>query len=135
MNPLSLAQAHTLLKQYDCATPASVSLDRSQVRAALLQLVAASDQQILGICADSVEQGMAALRAYAQALGYTRIPTPSVQEQAIAGPVYIKFNPNADVFYITPYPNDYRGVLVSCQSADVNEINDLYGHLPLDLFD
>ncbi len=134
MSALNLDQAHTLLKQYDCVTPSTASLDLDQVRAALLQLVAASDQQILGICAGSVEQGMTALKAYAHALGYTRMPTPSVEEQAIAEPVYIKFNPNADVFYINPYPGEYRGVLVSCQSADAEGINDMYGHLPLDLF-
>lgn len=134
MSTQTLEQAHTLLKQYDCVNPQTVHLDRAQVRAALLQLVAESDQQILGICADSVEQGMATLAAYAQALGYTQLPTPSAAEQAIAQPVYIKFNPNAAVFYINPYPGDYRGVLVSCQSADADGINDMYGHLPLDLF-
>jgi len=134
MSTLTLDQAHTLLKQYDCVNPQTAHLDRAQVRAALLQLVAKSDQQILGICADTVEQGMTALTAYAQALGYTQIPTPAAEAQAIAEPVYIKFNPNAAVFYINPYSGDYRGVLVSCQSADADGINDMYGHLPLDLF-
>lgn len=134
MSTLNRDQAHTLLKQYDCVNPATAAVDRDQVQAALLQVVAASDQQILGICADSVEQGMVTLKAYAQALGYTRIPSPTIAQQAIAEPVYIKFNPNADVFYINPYPGHYRGVLVSCQSADREGINELYGHLPLDLF-
>ncbi|HEY9658957.1 MAG TPA: DUF1824 family protein [Allocoleopsis sp.] len=45
----------------------------------------------------------------------------------------MKFNPNASSCYADSYTGEHRGVLVSCQSAD-DGINEMYGHLPLDLF-
>lgn len=125
--------AHRLLKQFDCLkqSPALAPVERSQLRQALLQMSSQSDYQMLGICADSLNQGQQALAAYASALGYNL----NGQLAAIDGPVYIKFNPQAGSCYASPYPGEHRGVLVSCQSADETGINEMYGHLPLDLFD
>lgn len=141
--PLTLEQAHNHLKQFDCVeqTPhnkrddikppsSDASLERKQLQQALLQVANHSDYQMLGICADSFAQGRQALETYATALGYTQIPAL----EPIAGPVYIKFNPRSGGCYVDSYVGVHRGVLVSCQSAEDSGINEMYGHLPLDLF-
>lgn len=140
---LTLAEADRLLKQFSCLKPADNqseqdgsgddSSDGSSdrlLRQALLQVVAESDYQMLGICADSIEQGQKALVSYAKALGYSS----SLEVQPIDGPVYIKFNSRAMSCYASPYEGEHRGVLVSCQSPDGEGINEMYGHLPIDLF-
>lgn len=128
----AVQDAHFLLKQFDCLKP-SLSFtptERSQLRQALLQVAERSDYQMLGVCADSLQQGLPALQTYATALGYD----VDCQLEAIDGPVYLKFNPKAGSCYASPYVGEHRGVLVSCQSADETGINEMYGHLPLDLF-
>jgi len=129
---LTRDQAHRLLKQFDCQTPApALSLEeKTRLREALLQVAQHSDYQMLGVCASSQAEGWAALEQYAIALSYAPQP-PAV---SLDGPVYLKFNPKSRLCYADTYPGDHRGVLVSCQSADPDDINDLYGHLPLDLW-
>lgn len=128
----AVQDAHFRLKQFDCLKPplSIAPTDRSQLRQALLQVADRSDYQMLGICADSLKQGQQALQTYAKALGYA----VDCQPEAIDGPVYLKFNPKAGSCYASPYIGEHRGVLVSCQSADEAGINEMYGHLPLDLF-
>lgn len=132
---LTLTEADRLLKQFSCLQPPNPALeedsvDRPLLRQALLQVVAESEYQMLGICADSIDQGRSALHTYAKALGY-----PSdLEVQPIDGAIYIKFNPKAMSCYASPYEGEHRGVLVSCQSTDGEGINEMYGHLPLDLF-
>ncbi|MBD2154644.1 DUF1824 family protein [Leptolyngbya sp. FACHB-16] len=127
----SLEEADRLLKQFDCLTPErSQSLDHTQVQAALQLVAQHSDYQMLGVCADSLTQAQSALRAYATALGYA----PDLAVEAPAGPVYLKFNSRSNRCYADGYPGQHRGVLVSCQSADADGINQMYGHLPLNLF-
>ena len=138
---LSLAEAHQLLKQFDCITPAVGTVDqagaadsqadRLQTRQALLTVAHHSDYQMFGVCADSFEQGRDALERYAKALGYL----PELNFSPVAGEVYLKFNPKSGRCYGDHYAGDRRGVLVSCQSADADGLNEIYGHLPLDLFD
>jgi hypothetical protein len=130
---MNLEEAHTHLKQFDCLTSQSVQTasEREKLRQALLQVVERSDYQMLGICADTLSQGQRALETYAKALGYT----PKLQSSLISGAVYIKFNPNSALCYADTYQGSHRGVLVSCQSADDSGINEMYGHLPLDLFE
>jgi hypothetical protein len=36
--------------------------------------------------------------------------------------------------YLDSYAGHHRGVLVSCQSYQEGGVNEMYGHLPLDLF-
>jgi hypothetical protein len=134
---LTLAEAQALLKQFSCLNQPNrlpdgeqTCSDRPKLRQALLQVAAESDYQMLGICADSIDLGQAALTAYAKALGYQ----PSQELQPIEGPVYIKFNSRAMSCYASSYEGEHRGVLVSCQSADEDGINEMYGHLPIDLF-
>jgi hypothetical protein len=132
MSALTLAEAHQLLKQFDCVTPADRPLppQRDRLKQALLVVVEQSDYQMLGICAETIAAGKAALETYTQALGYQldSEPTP------IEGAVYIKFNTKTNSCYASSYEGEYRGVLVSCQSAYETGLNEMYGHLPLDLF-
>lgn len=132
MTQLTATEAHQILKPFDCLKrDEAQSADKSRIREALLTVVRLSDYQILGICADTLAEGRKALEAYAAALGYQ----PELGGGAIAGAVYIKFNPKSGLCYAEPYMGDHRGVLVSCQSAYESGVNEMYGHLPLDLFE
>ncbi|GAB4237199.1 MAG: DUF1824 family protein [Elainellaceae cyanobacterium] len=131
LTSFSLEQAHSLLKRFDCTTQqAPQPAEREQLCQALLAVAHQSDYQILGICAETFEQGWQALKSYAQALGYNL----QADLKPIAGSVYLKFNPKTGLCYVDSYDGDHRGVLVSCQSAYESGLNEMYGHLPLDLF-
>ena len=107
--------------------------DRPTVKTALANVVAASDFQTLGVCADSAAEGYAALATYLAAFDLEAADLPKTS--AIAGPIYIKFNSKTGQHYASDYPGDARGVLVCCH-CEYPELNsDMYGHLPLDLFD
>jgi hypothetical protein len=70
------------------------------------------------------------MKTYSRALGYqppTDLPQPE-------GPVYIKLNGKNGLCYLDSYSGHHRGVLVSCQSYQEGGVNEMYGHLPLDLF-
>lgn len=97
-------------------------------------VVAHSDYQILGICADSLSQGHRALMAYAQALAYT-VDDSALSLNTPPRSTYIKYNPTSGLLYASDYDGTHRGVLVACQSETTEGINEMYGHLPLDLFD
>jgi hypothetical protein len=129
---LTLAAAQQLLRLFTSRDrdSAGTSLDPAVVRAAVLLVREHSDYQIFGICADTLEQAIAALHDYLTALGYPMIPTlPTV-----SGTVYVKFNPKTGHAHVDSYTGQYRGVLVSCQSAYDGDVNETYGHLPLELF-
>lgn len=130
---LTIQAAQAILKSFNCVDAQSITSesDKAQIRQALLLLAENSDFQILGICADNAAQGLAALKTYSAALGYQ--PDPNLIP--IDEPVYIKFNGNTGLCYLDYYTGKYRGVLVSCQSSFAGGINEMYGHLPLDLFD
>ncbi|XHX80358.1 MAG: DUF1824 family protein [Stenomitos frigidus ULC029] len=130
---LTLNAAQSILNQFVCLdrSPAFVMPQALLVRQALLLVAAHSDYQILGICADTIAQATTALKRYLRALGYKAMP----EMPTLDGPVYIKFNPNRDRCHVTPYNGTHRGVLVSCQSASESDVNETFGHLPLDLFD
>lgn len=130
--PPTIAEAHRILKQFDCRDRITPDSEKSSIRAALLVAAQHSDYQILGICAENLEQGRAALHAYANALGYSIDPSKSLP--AIEAGIYLKFNPKTGLLHGDTYSGDYRGVLVACQSSYPDQINELYGHLPLDLF-
>jgi len=127
-----LSEADQFLQQFDCLNPEFVnSANWDKIRLALKQVAEQSDYQILGICASSFAEATQALQGYATALGYT----PALETlQPLEGSVYLKFNPRTGLCYIDTYTGEYRGVLVSCQSADGDGVNQMYGHLPLDLF-
>jgi hypothetical protein len=130
--PLDPETAHQILKRFDTLKLGSEeSVDRDSIRRALLVAASQSDYQMLGVCADTLEQGLRALEGYAKALSYS----PNLNLEPVEGAVYIKFNPNSAKCYASPYDGEHRGVLVSCQSADNTDLNEMYGHLPLDLFE
>jgi Domain of unknown function (DUF1824) len=130
--PLDLETAHRILKQFSTLKSGSGEpVDRDNIQQALLLAASQSDYQMLGVCADTLEQGIRALEGYAKALSYS----PNLDLEPIEGSVYIKFNPNSAKCYASSYDGEHRGVLVSCQSADDTDINEMYGHLPLDLFE
>lgn len=134
---MNINEADQLLKQFDCVKPetqvSAPVASFSNLQQALQVVAQHSDFQILGICANSVEEGVAVLHSYASALNY---PVGQLSEafQTIQGPVYIKFNPKAQILYADSYTGEHRGVLVSCQSAYSDGLNEMYGHLPLTLF-
>lgn len=133
---MNINEADQILKQVDCLNPAFQSDNTASIptmQEAVKIVAQHSDFQILGICAASVEEGVAALRAYASALNYTIDQIPE-SFQAVQGTAYIKFNPKAQILYADSYTGDHRGVLVSCQSAYSDGLNEMYGHLPLTLF-
>lgn len=131
--PLTRQAAETLLRQFICieSIPADQMPTPAAIQQALLLLCDQSDYQLLGVCADSAEQAIAALHAYLAAFGLTDRPIPA---EAITGAVYLKYNPKTGLCYLKPYTGDHRGVLVSCQSAYDGDVNETFGHLPLDLF-
>ncbi|HEY9670684.1 MAG TPA: DUF1824 family protein [Waterburya sp.] len=130
---LTIDQAQKILQPFNCVESKSVNSEseKASIRQALLLLAEHSDFQILGICADTATQGLLALKHYAQALGYQ----PPLGLEPIDGSIYIKFNPKNGISYLDSYTGTHRGVLVSFQSAYEDGVNDMYGHLPLDLFD
>ena len=128
---ITVEQANTLLKSFDCANPRNDSeVSPQTLQDALLTLHHHADYHIFGICADTIAQGMATLTEYAKALDDALEVAPPSWE----GPVYIKYNTKTGLFHVDTYVGTHRGVLVSFQSAYDHGVNDLYGHFPLDLF-
>jgi Domain of unknown function (DUF1824) len=129
---LTAEEAKKILNKFNCLDIAPVlkPSERAVTRRALIFLTSLSDYQILGICADTAEEGILAMKTYSLALGYeppNNLLTPE-------GPVYIKLNGKNGLCYLDSYSGHHRGVLVSCQSYHEGGINEMYGHLPLDLF-
>jgi hypothetical protein len=125
-------EARKLLNKFNCLDIAPIlkPSEKVSIRRALALVAGLSDYQILGICADTAELGMLAMKTYSQALGYEAPNNLPI----IEGPVYIKLNGKNGLCYLDSYAGHHRGVLVSCQSYNTEGINEMYGHLPLDLF-
>jgi hypothetical protein len=132
MNPISLNEAKQILSQYNCIGKADITASKTDVQTAIITLVNAAEYYILGICADNIEQGVDALTAYNRAF-HRDYTIPSLSPITAQG-IYLKYNTLRDSLYLDAYDGTHRGVLVSCQSSAEDGINDLFGHLPLDLF-
>lgn len=134
VSSLTIQTAQELLRQFICLDrePSSPELDYATVREALFLMVDRSDDQIFGICADNASKGQKALHSYLAAL--QRDERPEVQATTDDA-VYIKYNPKTGLCRAEPYTGNHRGVLVSCQSAYDDDINETFGHLPIDLFE
>ncbi len=129
---LTLEKADKILKDFSCIeTKPVTAAEKASIREALLLITNFSDYQILGICADTTEQGVLALKTYSEALGYEA----KLNLTPVEGAVYLKFNSKTGLCYLNSYLGKHRGVLVSCQSPQYGSINEMYGHLPLDLFE
>ncbi|GAA6619382.1 DUF1824 family protein [Scytonema sp. NUACC26] len=131
-NDLSIQEAKKILTKFNCVdiAPNIKSSEKEAVREALILFTSLSDYQILGICADTAEEGMLAMKTYSHAFGYE---APS-DLPMMDGPVYIKLNGKNGLCYLDSYSGHHRGVLVSCQSYSQGGVNEMFGHLPLDLF-
>ncbi len=129
---ITIQEAKKILNKFNCLdiAPAIKQSEKSIIREALLLFASLSDYQILGICADTAQEGMLAMKTYSLALGYE----PPSNLPVIEGPVYIKLNGKNGLCYLDSYSGHHRGVLVSCQSYSKEGINELFGHLPSDLF-
>lgn len=121
-----------LLRQFTCLErlPAADVPACDRVCQAVREVAHHSDYQIFGICAETAEQATLALHTYLSALGYD--DRPGVD--SLPGPLYVKYNPNTRRCHTAPYGGEHRGVLISCQSAYDHDVNETFGHLPLDLF-
>ncbi|PAX60342.1 DUF1824 family protein [Brunnivagina elsteri] len=130
-NP-TLQDAKKILNKFNCVdiAPPIKSSEKALIRKALVAITSISDYQILGICADTAEEGLTAMKTYSLALGYE----PPSDLPVMEGPVYIKLNGKNGLCYIDSYSGHHRGVLVSCQSYHQDGVNEMFGHLPLDLF-
>lgn len=129
---ITIQEAKKILNKFNCIDipPKLKPSEKTLIRQALVSLANISDYQILGICADTPEEGILAMKTYSHAFGYE----PPSDLPVIEGPVYIKLNGKNGVCYLDSYFGHHRGVLVSCQSYSPGGINEMYGHLPLDLF-
>ncbi|OUC15287.1 MAG: hypothetical protein B0A82_08025 [Alkalinema sp. CACIAM 70d] len=129
---LDLASALKVLRQFLCLDriPVDRLPDAATIQAALAEVAEASDYQIFGVCADDLATGQLALYQYMAALGYGERP----EIPAVDGAIYIKYNPKMRSCHAEAYEGQHRGVLVSCQSAYEDGVNETFGHLPLDLF-
>lgn len=121
--------ARSRLLSYQNPATTAVST-QAEIRQALLTLLPTIDYIMLGICANNWDEGILTLQQYSRALDLPQLlPTP-----ALTGPVYIKFNPRQPKCYASAYQGSDRGVLVAAQSDDLTKLNEMFGHLPLDLF-
>jgi Domain of unknown function (DUF1824) len=129
---MTTAQAQAVLAPFNCldTKPIETLEDKAAVRQAVLQLARVTDTHMFGILAGNWEAAIAALHSYAKAFGYASPPVAKPCENA----VYIKFNPRSGLCYASPYPEHHRGVLIAFQSDFEDGINEMCGHLPLDLF-
>ncbi|NET00582.1 MAG: DUF1824 family protein [Sphaerospermopsis sp. SIO1G2] len=129
---LTVTEAKKILNKFNCLDIAPIlkPLEKALTRQAIILLAKLSDYQILGICAETAVEGIIAMETYSRAFGYQapeNLPHPE-------GPVYIKLNGKNGLCYLDSYAGHHRGVLVSCQSHQEGGVNEMYGHLPLDLF-
>ncbi len=135
MAELTRAEAEKILGAFTCVERTGVqpTSDYNLIRDAIAVVATRSDYQILGICADNAAQALQAMKGYLTALGYEPLKEPSSLSETPG--IYLKFNPKSGRANMEPYAGDHRGVLVSCQSAYEDGVNETFGHLPLDLFD
>jgi Domain of unknown function (DUF1824) len=130
---MTTAQAQAILAPFSCLETKKIesSAEKAAVRQAVLHLASRTDTHMFGILAADWDGAIAALHSYAKAFGY--------EPPAVVNPcndaVYIKFNPRAGLCYASPYSDGHRGVLIAFQSDLADGINEMCGHLPLDLFE
>jgi hypothetical protein len=130
MTTSEAAAALDRLRDLTTATPEQ----REIILAALAVLMAATDYQLIGICADDRSSGLVAVHSYAAHFGYEIEPQLVAALPEIKGAVYLKFNPRSNRLHLDTYQGDYRGGLVSFQSDLAEGYSGTHGHFPIDLF-
>jgi Domain of unknown function (DUF1824) len=130
---MTTAQAQAILAPFDGLTAKStVDLaEKMAVQQAVLHLASTTETHLFGIMAADWEGAIAALHSYAKAFGYI----PPAEVSPCSNAVYIKFNPRTGLCYASSYTGTYRGVLIAFQSDLADGVNEMCGHLPLDLFE
>jgi hypothetical protein len=97
------------------------------------------DLVLLGICADSAEAGVAALKAWVSALELPRGLLYNADKDGVArdlaryGPAYIKYNSATGAAHLGHCPGEFRGVIFTPHLQDGKFRQ--YGSLPLNLFE
>lgn len=145
---LPLPDADALLSAFDAASlaaqrarapappPPPPGCHPPALRAACAALAARSGAVMLGLCADSADGGVAALRAWASALGLPRRLLHGLdrdgQPLVLDGPVFIKYNSATGDAVASGYEGPARGVLFTPSLPDGAFRQ--YGYLPLGLF-
>ncbi|WP_017327205.1 DUF1824 family protein [Synechococcus sp. PCC 7336] len=137
MSTISLERARTLLVPFNGKDRLQLdnASDRQEIAIALKALVAESDYQTLGVCAETAAAGYAALVQYLAAFGYTDGQDFPQDCGSDKEPIYIKFNTRNSQTYAEAYSGPSRGVLVCCHAVSEGSNTDIYGYLPLNLFD
>ncbi|WP_404784407.1 DUF1824 family protein [Altericista sp. CCNU0014] len=132
-SPMTTARARSILAPFNCLEVKTIAdlEEKIAVRQAVLHLASIADTHMFGILAADWDEAIAALYSYAKAFG----ETPPAVAKPCDGAVYIKFNPRSGSCYASPYLDDRRGILIAFQSDFADGINEMCGHLPLDLFD
>ncbi len=129
-----LSSLRRQLAQFSCLeTPPSLDATAAaEIRQALLIFNDLSDYQTLGVCADTLAEGKAAMESYVAAL--SRPVQLPLDERS--GAIYLKFNTLNGAWYLDDYPGSARGVLVSFHASDPDAdlVNGTYGPFPLTLF-
>ncbi|MGD1939969.1 MAG: DUF1824 family protein [Leptolyngbyaceae cyanobacterium] len=112
--------------------PVLSDTESADVRAALKLFNDAADYETLGVCADTLAAGKAAIEAYVTALSRPI----QLDLDPRSGPVYLKFNTLKGAWYLDDYAGTARGVLISFHASEpeVDVINGTYGPFPFDLF-
>jgi hypothetical protein len=130
--PFTQSQAIALLHRFTGleSDPDRALPNREEIYQALTVVLEASEYQMLGVCAPDFATGLQTLTQYLAALGYDA--SPEIAE--ISGPCYLKYNGKTRSGYASQYDDGYRGVLIACQSSYDGEVNETFGHFPLDLF-
>lgn len=132
----SIDQALNILKQYSCLETKEINSpeDKEDLQKALMLIVKLSDRQNIGICADNQTQALIALTNYLNTFGYQFNQSSFNLDKDTEKPVYIKFNTLKESFFIDDYEGNYRGVLITIFSENIEQIIGTYGYLPLNLF-
>ena len=112
--------------------PVLSDAESADVRAALKRFNKVADYETLGVCADTLATGQAAIEAYVAALSRPI----QLDLDPRSGPVYLKFNTLKGAWYLDDYVGTARGVLISFHASEpeVDVINGTYGPFPFDLF-
>jgi Domain of unknown function (DUF1824) len=130
MTTTEAAAALNQLQDLTATTPEQ----KATILAALAVLTAATDYQLIGICAEDQASGLTAVHRYAAHFGYQIEPQLVAALPEISGAAYLKFNPRSNRLHIDLYQGTYRGGLVSFQSDFAGGYSGTHGHFPINLF-